>query len=275
MMTDAHHVRQDLAILEDATHISGRINTTGVMAFPSGIAILPGAWVKFPEGRVVAADRVGMWVDAGNICMSVWPCELQPQYKRVYSDPKKVEALIALGREPSWELNANFHLAHRFAAPEQRWYPGRHLAGPAYVRQWIDDFREGRAKGRSREQLQGPSFRRWLVERGYATDPELTTLDEWLNSKSSGIKFHIRPGVQVLRTWKFPTVVAQERRAEFVAEVRRAIDQALTALGEPDLAVLRVEKPTRSLPRRDAGQVGAAEEAACPMCQTVHAGECL
>ncbi|MDV3135328.1 hypothetical protein [Mycobacterium sp. 29Ha] len=180
-----------------------------------------------------------------------------------------------MGCESGWELNANFHLAHRFAAPEQRWYPRRHLAGPAYIRQWIDDFHEDRARGRSGEQLRELSFRRWLVERNCAADDELSTLDDWLVTKSSGIKFHVRPGVQVLRTWRFPDLAVPERRAEFVAEVRQAIDQALTALGEPELNFLQVETPPRSEAPSQAGVVGAAATAICPRCYTVHAGECL
>lgn len=78
-MTDPHHVEQVLTILEEATEISGKVYPTDAVAFPSGIPILPGAGVKFPDGRVIAPDRVGMWVDEGDLCMSIWPCELQPQ----------------------------------------------------------------------------------------------------------------------------------------------------------------------------------------------------
>jgi O-acetyl-ADP-ribose deacetylase len=67
-----------------------------------------------------------------------------------------------------------------------------------YVRQWIDDFRVGRAGGRTREQIEDTGFRRWLMERGYAQDIELATLDDWLNSRPLGIQFQIRPSVQVL-----------------------------------------------------------------------------
>ncbi|KUI43887.1 hypothetical protein AU198_25530 [Mycobacterium sp. GA-1199] len=38
------------------------------------------------------------------------------------------------------------------AGPLQRWCPRRNLPGSSYVCQWIDDFREGRARGRSREE---------------------------------------------------------------------------------------------------------------------------
>src|SRR6185312_2340593 len=56
-------------------------------------------------------------------------------------------------------------------------------------------------------------------------------------------------------------------------------DVVLTALGEPELRLLRVEKPTRSGPPRGAETVAreaaAAEKTACPTCHTIHAGECL
>lgn len=278
-LTAAQYADQTLTLLEEATGISGKVSMTDAAAFPSGLPILPGAAVKFPPGQVVAADRVGMWVDGGDLCMSIWPCELQPQYERVYSDRDLVEALVALGEEAGWQLNSNFHLAHRFAAPQQRWYPGRHLPGPTYVRQWIDDYREGRAKGRDREQLQDSSFRQWLVDRSYATEAELPTLDQWLDSKPPGVKFHVRPSVQVLRTWSVHDVLAHDRVAEFVAELRNAIDKALTTLREPTLKDLRVEKSTPSAPLTRAKSVApkaaASKETACPACQTIHAGECL
>lgn len=57
----------------------------------------------------------------------MWPAELQPQYRRVYSDPTKVQRLIALDDQSRRELNSNFHLGVRFAESKQRWYPERHL----------------------------------------------------------------------------------------------------------------------------------------------------
>jgi hypothetical protein len=125
--------------------------------------------VRFPKDQVIAVERVGMWIDGGDVRLGMWPAELQPQYNRVYSDPTKVEGLIALGDEEDWELNSNFHLGFRFAGPQQRWYPKRHLTGPAYVRQWIKDFRDGRARGGTRQRIQDLSFRRWLKDRATHT----------------------------------------------------------------------------------------------------------
>jgi O-acetyl-ADP-ribose deacetylase len=115
------------AILEAATRISAKASAGAGVLIPRGEPYLPSATVKFPGERVVAFDRVGMWVDGPHVRLAMWPAELKAQYTRVYSDPAKVEALIDLGTHAGWTLEPNFQLAHRFAQPLQRWYPGRHL----------------------------------------------------------------------------------------------------------------------------------------------------
>jgi O-acetyl-ADP-ribose deacetylase len=160
------------AILEEATGISAKASEGGGLLTPRGDPYFPGVAVKFPGGQVRAADRVGMWVDGDHVRLAMWPAELMPQYTRVYSDPKKVEALIELENHAGWTLQANFQLAHRFAQPLQRWYPCRHLSGQEYVNQWIDDFHEGCAGGRTIDEIADPRFFDWLVERSYAHDSE-------------------------------------------------------------------------------------------------------
>jgi O-acetyl-ADP-ribose deacetylase len=278
----ANHIGLLLTTLVQATGFSGEVTSSGV-AFPSGRAFLPGVNVRFPKDQVTAVERVGMWIDGGDVRLGMWPAELQSQYNRVYSDPAKVEGLIALGDEEGWELNSNFHLGFRFAGPQQRWYPERHLTGRVYVRQWIDDIRFGRAGGRTRQHLQDLSFRRWLLDRGYADDDEISTLDGWLSGLSPGIQFHIRPSIEIVRTWQSKDAPAQGRTGEFVAEVRDATDQVLLALGEPAINALRsrpsVEKQFASSvaargPRTPERQAAATSERACPTCHLIHAGEC-
>jgi O-acetyl-ADP-ribose deacetylase len=227
------------AILGEATGISASAYKGGGVLTPSGEPYLPGVTVKFPGKRVVAFDRVGMWVDGNHVRLAMWPAELKDQYTRVYSDATKVEAIIDLGNHAGWMLESNFQLAHRFAQPPQRWLPAKHPSGPRYVRQWIDDFREGCAGGRTRDEVADPRFFRWLVKRGYAHESERASLDDWVNSKPPRIQLHIRPGIQVLRIWPYSDAFAQDRKDEFVAEVREAIDRVLFALDEPKLNLIR------------------------------------
>jgi hypothetical protein len=227
------------AILEEATGISARAQKGGGVLAPRGDPYFPAVIIKFPGERVVAFDRVGMWVDGDHVRLAMWPAELMAQYTCVYSDPAKVEALIEVGNHADWTLQSNFQLAHRFAQPLQRWFPGRNLPGPLYVRQWIDDFRDGCAGGRTRDEVADPRFFDWLLSRGYARNSERRSLEDWLNSKPSGIQVHIRPGIEVRRTWPHADVFAQDRKDEVVTEIRQAVDRVLSALDEPKLNLIR------------------------------------
>jgi hypothetical protein len=51
-LTYGHHVKHALAIPEEATGIAGKVDPTDVLAFPCGMAFLPGAAVKFPSPSV-------------------------------------------------------------------------------------------------------------------------------------------------------------------------------------------------------------------------------
>lgn len=226
------------AILEEATRISAKAYTGGGVLTPRGDPCFAGVTVKFPGERVVAFDRVGMWVDGDHVRLAMWPAELMAQYRSVYSDPTKVRALIDLEKHAGWMLDSNFQLAHRFAQPPQRWYPARNLSGPLYANQWVDDFRDGCAGGRTVDEVADPRFFDWLLRRRYTRDAEKGSLDEWINSKPSRIQVHIRPGIEVRRTWPYVDAFAQDRKREFVAEVREAIDRVLSALDEPKLNLI-------------------------------------
>jgi len=224
-------------ILEHATGRSGSIYK-GAVSMPWKEPFSPGAHVKFPPGRVESLQRVGLWADGENICVAGWPCELAPQYQRVYNNPDAVEALIALGDQPGWELRPGFHLAYRFAAPPQRWYPRRHLSGPQYVRQWVQDVRAQRAGARYRAQLQDNSFHQWLAERRYADGDDLASLDDWVTARPPRTQFHIRPSVRIMRTWPMTDAISGDRTGAFTTDVRDAVDRILTAVGEPTLKAI-------------------------------------
>jgi O-acetyl-ADP-ribose deacetylase len=99
-----------------------------------------GGWVKFLPGQVRAAQRAGLLFDGSHVRLGMWPAELASQYKFVYSNPEKIEGLVALNDQPFWDVNANFHLAYWLSAPAKRWYPTRLLDGPTYMHQWLNDF---------------------------------------------------------------------------------------------------------------------------------------
>jgi ATP/maltotriose-dependent transcriptional regulator MalT len=87
---------------------------------------------------------------------------------------------------------------------------------------------------RPREDINDPKFRHWLVERNYANESEMESLDEWAN-KLPMDKFDIRPSIQVTRSWQLADAVGRDRKGQLIAEVHEAINQVLAALDEPRL----------------------------------------
>lgn len=219
-------LRRLRTILESATGFTAEVRDVGGHA-----------GVKFPPNQVVAFDRISLYFDGDNVVLSAWPAELAPQYKRVYGNRDRAEALIALTEQPGWEVHGNFHLAFWRSSAPQRWYPTRHLPGPIYVRQWVEDFADGRAGRRPRKELNNKTFRKWLIQRGYATEAEMGSLDEW-SSRLPMDKFDVRPSIQVTRSWQYDDAITRDRTGQLTAEVRDAINRLLTALDEPQLHLL-------------------------------------
>lgn len=220
------------AILQKATGLSPKISTVEGLLVPRGDSLFPGVTVKFPTEGVRGADRAALFIDGAYVHLGIWPAELQAQYTYVYSDPARVDALLELGTHDGFTVQPNFQLAHRFAQPLQRWFPARVLSADDYLHQWVDDVRGGRAGGRTHEEIADPGFFRWLVDRRYALDSEEESLHDWLDVKAAGIQIHIRPGIQVTRTWLYADVFAIDRQDEIAAQVRDATDQILAALGQ-------------------------------------------
>ena len=80
------------------------------------------------------------------------------------------------------------------------------------------------------------------MERGYASESEMKSLDEWAN-KLPMDHFDIRPSIQVTRSWQFTDAVARDSKGQFTTEVHDAINQILAALGEKQLEEIQPQSP--------------------------------
>jgi hypothetical protein len=223
-------------VLQRATGLSPKASAVEGTLVPRGDALLPGATIKFAAKDVRGADRAALFADGQFVHLGVWPAELQPQYSYLYSNRVRVDALLELDTHTGFTVEPNFQLAHRFAQPLQRWFPTRLLSAEDYLGQWIDDFHAGRAGGRTRDEIADPGFFSWLVARRYALASEEESLHQWLDSKKAGIQIHIRPGVQIRRTWSYAEALAIESQNDFAMQVRKATDHILTALGQTNLS---------------------------------------
>lgn len=223
-------------VLHRATGLSPKASAVDGTLLPRGDTLSPGVTIKFAATDVRGADRAALFADGQFVHLGCWPAELQPQYTYLYSDQARVDALLELGAHTGFTVEPNFQLAHRFAKPLQRWFPTRLLSAEDYLGQWIDDFRGGGAGGRTRDEIADPGFFSWLADRRYALVTEEESLHQWLDSKKAGIQIHIRPGVQIRRTWSYAEAFAIESQKDFTAQVRKATDQILAALGQENLS---------------------------------------
>jgi len=235
-------LRRLRSILQEATGLPAEI-TSGSKNAETGKIYQPGVNVKFPVAKsssglgVHAVDRVGIWIESGVVHLAMWCGELQDQYRYLYGAAQRVEALIALTHSPGWKLKANFHLGFRYSRSSQRWYPDGELSGDKYVRQWVEDVGK-HAGGRTPVEIADKGFRQWLLNRHYATNKDLVGLSKWISARSAGLQIHVRPSVQIQRTWKLATAVALDQESHFADDVKHAIDSMLAALDEPPLGAL-------------------------------------
>lgn len=235
---ERRRLRRLRSVLQEATGLAGTTNPASTDP-ATGRKYPPGVNVKLPEDQVTASDRVGMWIEDDAVHVAMWLGELGRQYRHLYRHPSRVEALIALSDRPGWRLDANFHIGYRFSRSFQRWYPEQHLSGADYARQWVIDVEH--AGQRDRKQIKSKSFQDWLVKRRYATKKDLDRLDTWLKQKSPRQKFHLRPSVQIVRSWRLEQAVTLDAQGRLSDEVKRSIDEILRALDEPPLDKLSTE----------------------------------
>lgn len=202
-----------LTVLENATDLNAYEHDGGRVS------------VNFDHG-VESAQRATLWSEGTTVHLGMWAGELMPQYARLYGNPDVLESLAAL-EDKGWILRANFHLAFHNSNWKQRWYPANRMPAPVYLWQWATDLPNA---GRfSRYEVENPNFIRWLVERGYITDAEVSGLIIWLRGLSRQ-QVDVRPSLAIERSWD---------SEPDPAEVRDAINEVLTALDEPRLGQQR------------------------------------
>lgn len=241
-------LRRLRSIMHEATGLPAEIyhggtNTDTGRIYPPGVNVKFVAPVEKSQPAVHAVDRVSIWIAKDTVHVAMWPGELAAQYRYLYNNPERVDALIALTHHRGWNLKANFHIGFRYSRPAQRWYPSGELSGDAYVRQWVEDVGQ-HAGGRSHNDIADKSFRQWLLKRHYATNQDIAGLGKWLDARAPGMQLHIRPSVQVQRSWSLTQAIKLDQKNQFAPQVKQAIESMLAALDQP--ALEKLPKPTSS-----------------------------
>lgn len=178
-----------------------------------------------------STQRISLQQQAQSLVLGTFPAELKPQAEALYRTGRAQRLLDLVAEHPGeWQARPNVHLAFRNAPVAQRLFLHCHLEITEYIRRWSgDDFAQVRAHhyDHIRQDLWP-----WLRQRQYASPEDDQQLDAFL--KRLGRRgAHLRPGIEVRRIWAWAHAVDLDERGTLVREVRAAVADLLTALGEP------------------------------------------
>jgi len=179
----------------------------------------------------VSTQRIALQQRADGLALCTWPAELKPQAEALYQTGRAQRLMDFVAQNPGeWLARPNVHLAFRNAPVAQRLYLRCHLQITEYVHRWSgSDFAQVRAH---RYDEIRESLWPWLRERQYADPQDDQQLDAFLR-RLGRRDAHLRPGIEVRRTWPWAHAVDLDGRGALVGEVRAAVAELLTALGEP------------------------------------------
>ena len=175
--------------------------------------------------RIVLVQR------AEGLALGMWPAELKPQAEALYRTGRVRQLTDFLARNgDKWHAKANPHLAFRNAPGPQRLYPSCRLLVAEYARRWTGaDFAQ---VGAHRPDQVRQGLWPWLLERQYAAPEDKNDLDAYLRRLGKRDAF-LRPGIAMQRTWPWAQAKEADECGMLASEVRTAVTEVLTALGEP------------------------------------------
>ena len=220
---DLRRQRRLMALLREAT---GLDDVEAERRPQVGAAVMMDAAI-----RTKTVQRISVQQHADTLALFTWPAELKPQAEALYRTGRAQRLLDFVAEHPeAWQARPNVHLAFRNASPAQRLYLHCPLEITEYIHRWSgNDFAQIRAHHQDhiRENLWP-----WLRDRQYAGPEDDEQLDAFL--KRLGRRdAHLRPGIEVRHLWPWAHAVDLDERGALASEVRTAVAELLTALGEP------------------------------------------
>lgn len=200
-------------------------DATATEAMPS----IHGPYATTGAGETIGANAyLAVSDDEARVELSLYPADTLSQARAFYRSPTAVDRLLALADEPGWEIAPNFHFGHF-----QRGYCWTTTTRDArdYVELWRQRIdHEGEIP---REGWNG--YWKWLEAEHIATPEDRDEFDLHF-TQTQRQKASPRPGLRVARAWPLADAETLDSRNALADAVRAALDQALTASGEPLLA---------------------------------------
>lgn len=211
---------------DDVTRPDLLQQVTGISPEAAGMHVL------LQRAGYKSVQRLVLLEVTGGLRAALWPGELQPHAKYLYSD-RRAETFVSVAREGGWSVEPNPHIAFFQAPPHQRVYLDPTIGRDQYVQLWQGPGWE-RIHGYSQQELT-ESLWPWLKKQGCATAADDPVFGEFLRLLGNRRLAHLRPGLRAEREWRRDEVGALS--SQLAAKVRSEVNRVLQAIGEPRLPV--------------------------------------
>jgi hypothetical protein len=160
----------------------------------------------------------------GTLVVALWPAELKPQALYLYGQ-RLARPMISAALAHGWTATPSPHLAFWNAAPAVRLYMQATVDALEYARRWEEEDLDW-VGARSRADVRRTLWP-WLKSRGYVTDGDDATLEQWLASYLGRRRAaFLRPGLRLKRRCS---------PDDKPPALRREVDAIFEAAGEPPL----------------------------------------
>jgi hypothetical protein len=184
---------------------------------------------------VASLQRAALDIEDERLTLHLWPGELKAQAEHLYSrgHAESLCELLDQEDESAWQVKPQPLLGFRNAPVRTRVYLTCRLDPAEYARRWQgEDWKQVGAHHRNHIL---PDLWPWLLQRGYASEPDRARLDPFLHAL--GRRFaHLRPTIHVSRSWTWGEATQLDDEGVLPGEIHTALNQVLGLLGEPQLA---------------------------------------
>lgn len=185
---------------------------------------------------VRSTQRLVLSSMGGGLILAMWPAELKVQARYLYGS-RLATPMINRAFELGWTAAASPHLSFRNAPAERRLYMLPPIAALEYARRWEDEDLPWVGQY-ERDEVRSRLWP-WLKKRGYAESADDPVLNEFLDGPRylGNRPAFLRPGLRLKRRWNADAVHRAGGAHGLVADMRREVNEILSAAREPPLPV--------------------------------------
>jgi hypothetical protein len=186
-----------------------------------------GPRVETPAETVAGRDAYLTTVDGNLIQLALYPADTLGQAEHFFKRPMAIDGVRKLAATDGWTVKPNFHFGHM-----QRGFcwTTSEIELDDYLSLWQSRTPSERSVTRD----DWDDYWRWLIDKEIARPGDRLEFDHHFTHTARKTATP-RPGLMLARCWTVEEAEELDSRREFAPAVRKALQEALGAVGEPTL----------------------------------------